>query len=92
MHNRLTHLSLLFGIASWILIALRFTPILGAGLDSVFWFFPLAVLGLTIGVVARIRCQNKKLAKIAIWISALPFAILVLIIVLLMRPDAGRLQ
>jgi hypothetical protein len=90
MQHRLTYLSLFFGIASWVLLGLRFTPIFGTGLGTVFLFFPSAVIGLIIGAVARIRCQNKKLANIAIGISALPFAVLVLIIVLSMRPDAWR--
>jgi hypothetical protein len=90
MQQRLTYLSLSFGVTSWVLLGLRFTPAFGTGLGSVFLFFPLAVVGLVIGIVARIRCQNKKLANIAIGISALPFAVLVLIIVLMMRPDAWR--
>jgi ABC-type dipeptide/oligopeptide/nickel transport system permease subunit len=85
MQYRLTYLSLFFGIASWVLLGLRFTPILGTGPDTLFLFFPPAVLGLITGVVARIRCQDKKLTRIAIWINALPFAILVLFIVALLR-------
>jgi hypothetical protein len=90
MKNLLTYLSLFFGIGSWALLALRLTPIFGLGLGSVFYFFPSAVLGLIVGIIARIRCEDKKLAKIAIWISALPFAVLMLLIALLMRPNAWQ--
>jgi hypothetical protein len=90
MQHRLGSMSLLFGVASWLLLALDFTPLLGTGFDRVFWFFPPAVLGLVLGVIAYFRCKNKKLAKIAIWISALPFGVLALLIALLMNSSAFR--
>jgi hypothetical protein len=82
--------SLFFGVLSWILLGLRFTPILGNGFGTVFLFFPSAAIGLVIGIVARIRCQNKKLAYVAIVISALPFVFLVLIIALFMCSDGWK--
>jgi hypothetical protein len=90
MQNRLSYLSLFFGIVSWSLLALNFTPLLGNTYDRVFLFFPPALFGLVLGIIAYFKCQKKKLAIIGILINVLPFGILALFTYLLTRPDAFR--
>lgn len=89
MQNLLTKTSLLFGLSSWILLVLRLTGFGGTGFDGIFLFFIPAMAGLIIGLIAQIRYQEKILAAVAIWISAMPFVVLALIIVLRMQSNDG---
>jgi hypothetical protein len=86
MLNSLAYLSLYCGIVSWSLLVLNFTPLLGNNLGSVFLFFPPAVLGLVLAIVAYFTRRNRKLAVIGLSINALPFGVLALLIYLLTRP------
>jgi hypothetical protein len=75
--------SLFFGGAAWVLIILGFTHLVANGYNVVLWLVPSTVLGLVTGIISYFRCRDKKLAKIAIWISGLPFAFLLLLILIL---------
>src|SRR5258707_7286672 len=65
------YVSYFCGVAAWALIVLRFTPVLGNSVNSVFWFVPVTVLGIVTGVASHFRCRNKGMARFAIWISSL---------------------
>ena len=90
MPNRLGYLSLVCGIVSWVLFALRCTSLLGNSFGTVFSFFPPAVLGFALALVAYFKGQNRKLATIGICINGLPFCAVAVFIYLLTRPDAFK--
>jgi len=90
MQNRLGYLSLVCGFISWALFALRCTSLLGNSFDTVFLFFPPAVLGFALALVTYFKGQNRKLATIGICINALPLCAVAIFIYLLTRPDAFR--
>jgi hypothetical protein len=89
MQNSLTNVSLLFGLSSWVLFVLRLSEFLGTGFGSILLLFLPAMGGLIIGIIAHIKHQEKMLAAVAIWISAMPFVVLALIIVLRTQSNDG---
>ena len=82
MKNNMSHLSLIFGVAGWIVFGLSTLDAKAGNSDYGRlgnWFFVvfiLLVLGLITGAIALARCKSKKMALAGIVVSLLPFAIL----------------
>jgi hypothetical protein len=89
MQNSLTNVSLLFGLSSWVLFVLRLSDFWGTGFGSIVLFFLPAMGGLIIGIIAHIKHREKMFTAVAIGISAVPFLVLALMIVLRTQSNDG---
>lgn len=76
-------ISLWSGAVAWTLMILRFTPLLGSGFESILYWFPPAMFGLVIGIIALCKGRPKWKAIAAICVNGVPIGFLIFLIYLL---------